>query len=275
MAFTHSFTQVTPPARYDSVPWATVQVQESIASTGPWTQIASLTIPVDATPAVPNPVDITVTTATLERGFFRFRFTDAALNTSPWTSAVYSPSIGFITVEQLRSRYPELTVAKYPDPLVVEAIDLATEAFEHAADVAFSPRTSTLTLYSADPRSLSIPIARVTGVTAASSTAGVLDVSTTRVVAGSYLTGYWPVGENVTVTVTHGYTVTPLEVVWAVQIMARSRLVRGPVDDRATQLPGPDGGVINLATPGLFGSEFALVEVDRVLKQYRHEVYVA
>jgi len=275
MAFTHSFTAVTPPPRFDNVAWVSVQIEQGAASTGPWTQVASTAIPVDATPSTPDPVDLTVTTATLEQGFFRFRFTDGVGNTSPWTRAVLSPGgVAYITVGQMRTRYPELTVVKYADALVVEAIDLATEAFEQAADVAFSPRTSTLTLSSTDGSSLNVPVARVTGVTAASSTNGTIDVTRSRLIAGSYLTGYWPTSENITVTVTHGYTVTPLRVIRAVMLLARTWLVRGPVDDRATQIPSADGGVINLSTPGVFGATFGIPEVDATLAEYRHDALV-
>lgn len=92
MAFAHSFNDVYPPARFDGVAWTRVRVQESAASTGPWTQIADQAIAIDATPETPNPLDITVTTATLERGYFRFQFVDAATNTSPFTDAVFSPA---------------------------------------------------------------------------------------------------------------------------------------------------------------------------------------
>jgi len=90
---THSFTAVTPPARFDGVPWTTVSVEESALAAGPFTLVATLAVEVDATPDTPNPVNITVTTATLASGFFRFRFADIVGNTSPYSSPVASPAL--------------------------------------------------------------------------------------------------------------------------------------------------------------------------------------
>lgn len=89
--FTHSFAGVTPSARFDGLPWTAVLVEEASVPAGPFTQIASVAIPADSTPAVPDPVNITVTTATLAAGYFRFRFTDAASNLSPYTAVIASP----------------------------------------------------------------------------------------------------------------------------------------------------------------------------------------
>jgi hypothetical protein len=90
MSFAHTFT-VTPPARADLQPWSTVRVEEAPAQTGPWTLIATAGLPLDATPGTPDQTTITVLTATLERGWFRFRFVDADANESPATDPVYSP----------------------------------------------------------------------------------------------------------------------------------------------------------------------------------------
>jgi len=94
MTYTHSFFGVTPPARYDSLPWTDVRVEQGPSDAGPWTQIDAQSIAVDATPATPDPVDLTVTTATVETGFFRFRFEDAAATLSPYSNAIASPDDG-------------------------------------------------------------------------------------------------------------------------------------------------------------------------------------
>ena len=103
MPYTHSFLDVTPPARYDAIAWTRALVEESTVEGGTFTQIAALTIAVDPTPASPNPMDLTVTTATLERGWFRFRF-DAGAGTpaSPYTNAVYSPLVSRLSLAELK-----------------------------------------------------------------------------------------------------------------------------------------------------------------------------
>lgn len=93
MPFVHSFDDVTPPARFDSVPWTRVRVEESATESGTFTEIAALAVANDPTPETPNPIDVTVATATLERAWFRFRFdTGASSATSPYTAPVFSPS---------------------------------------------------------------------------------------------------------------------------------------------------------------------------------------
>jgi hypothetical protein len=60
----------------------------------------------------------------------------------------------------------------------------------------------------------------------------------------------------------------------AAMLWVRELLVKGPVTDRATQIPTEDGGVINLATPGLFGSTTGIPAVDEVISEYRHPAFV-
>jgi len=93
MAFVHSFAGVTPPARYDAIPWTQVRVQESILEVGPFTTIQTLAIPIDPTPDTPNSISVTTNAATLENGWFRFQFLDAAAQTSPYSAATFSPSL--------------------------------------------------------------------------------------------------------------------------------------------------------------------------------------
>jgi len=101
--FTHSFENTTPPARFDDVPWTRVLVEQATPETPTtWTQIDDQAIAVDPTPATPNPVAITVTTATLERAFFRFRFDVTPSNPSTPSPPVLSPSPPYRpTVEQV------------------------------------------------------------------------------------------------------------------------------------------------------------------------------
>lgn len=101
--FAQSFSQVTPPARYDGVPWTLVIVQEAPPVDGVFVTIATVTVPLDATPDTPNPVAITITTATLEYGRYRFAFQDAAGNQSPFSAPVLAPSVAGVSVSYLPS----------------------------------------------------------------------------------------------------------------------------------------------------------------------------
>ena len=53
-------------------------------------------------------------------------------------------------------------------------------------------------------------------------------------------------------------------------ILARYRLLHGPLDQRATQAPVEGGGTINLATPGIQGSRFGIPEVDSFCDRHDH-----
>lgn len=93
MAYTHSFADVRPPARYDDPadPWTHVRVEEGLTAAGPWTQIEELAIAPDPTPESPAPLDLTVTSA-VESGWYRFRFRDASGDLSEYSTAVANPS---------------------------------------------------------------------------------------------------------------------------------------------------------------------------------------
>jgi hypothetical protein len=100
--FTHSFESTLPPARFDMVPWTRVLVEFSADGGGTWTQIDDQPIDVDPTPETPDPVDITISTAPLESGLFRFRFDVEPSNPSTPSAPVLSPAPPYRpTVEQV------------------------------------------------------------------------------------------------------------------------------------------------------------------------------
>jgi hypothetical protein len=55
-------------------------------------------------------------------------------------------------------------------------------------------------------------------------------------------------------------------------ILARYRLLHGPLDQRATQMSVEGGGTINLATPGIQGSRFGIPEVDKFCDDHDQRV---
>lgn len=67
-------------------------------------------------------------------------------------------------------------------------------------------------------------------------------------------------GGDVVVSYEHGQPVADARRICA--MLARHRLLLGPLDSRATQAPVEGGGSINLATPGLMGSVFGIPEID-------------
>lgn len=271
MPATHSFQDVTPFARFDAIAWTVVRVEEAAVIGGAYTERQVISIPVDPTPQTPNPVDITVTLATLAAGYFRFRFDTAVSNASPYTSPVLSPGGGsgpdYFTLDELRAM-PDLALRSDEELEAMRA--LAQSSIEDACGVAFVPRAKTVSrrahgtvLRPGPPRLLSV--ASVIGVD------GAIDLTDVTIAGGLLvMPDGWPTDE-LTVTVEHGHDAPPLRVKSATMILAREWLLKGPISERRTQLPTESGGSINLATPGLLGSTFGIPEVDYVVKAYRED----
>lgn len=88
-----------PSSRVDDVPFTEARVEESTASTGPWTELETFTLdPVDADPSQPASRDFTVTNATSELMWFRVVFIDGDGNTQ--TSDAIGPT-GYPSAEEL------------------------------------------------------------------------------------------------------------------------------------------------------------------------------
>jgi hypothetical protein len=69
---------VRPSPRFDTVVWTVAKIEESESSTGPWSQIDTITLsPVDTDPENPAPRNLTTSSATKEPGWYRVRFEDA------------------------------------------------------------------------------------------------------------------------------------------------------------------------------------------------------
>jgi hypothetical protein len=102
--------EITPLPRYDSTPWADVQVEESAGSLGPFTIIDTQTLsPIDSTPSNPAPRRVTTNDATLPNGYYRLVFRDATLAT--WTSEVLRPasalqSANWFSLADLQDAFP-------------------------------------------------------------------------------------------------------------------------------------------------------------------------
>ncbi len=74
---------------------------------------------------------------------------------------------------------------------------------------------------------------------------------------------------QITVSHEHGHPVADVRRIAC--ILARYRLLHGPIDQRATQMAVEGaGGSINLATPGYAGAVFGIPEVDQFVATHNH-----
>lgn len=93
VGFLVSLTDLRPSARFDGQAWTDARLEEATSPLGPWTVLETVALdPVDADPAAPQERSFTTALATLEAGFYRVVWLDAALNTQP-TSAIFSGTL--------------------------------------------------------------------------------------------------------------------------------------------------------------------------------------
>lgn len=199
---------------------------------------------------------------------------DLLVYSGPPPAGVIGTDAPYFTVAEFRAAYPTLTADKYPDDKVEQTRLLAEEAFEDACDVAFVPRTAVDTV-DADGAYIDLPHRRVRSISSAVSALddAAIDVTGARVAgtAAAFNPAGWGYGySQITVTYIHGHATPPRRVKQAVMILTRQWLIDGPISRRETQqVMAETGAVTNLSTPGLFGAEFGLPEVDQCVRRYR------
>lgn len=195
---------------------------------------------------------------------------------------------GFLfTVGQARQLEPLNNETRYPTSKILEARTLAEQTIEDACGRAFVPRyrqetlhgtgTSDLLLTMPDLRAIRSVSTTTSGVATAytSDELALLAVNPTGLLYNTGATWTAGVG-NITVGYEHGLAMPPARVSQAALILARSWLVKGPVDDRALGQATAGGDFsFGLATPGRNGSWVGLPEVDAVIDQYSLRVGVA
>jgi hypothetical protein len=164
---------------------------------------------------------------------------------------------------------------------------VAEQTIEDACARAFVPRYRRETLHGSGTTDLmlSMPDIRsirdvtvTTGGVGTAYTVGELALLAVNPTGLVYSGGsYWPVGTgNITVGYEHGPDFPPARVSQAALILARSLLVKGPVDDRALGQATAGGDFsFGLATPGRGGSYVGLPEVDATIDAYSLRVGVA
>lgn len=190
-----------------------------------------------------------------------------------WTTAVDVRASRVFTVPALLAVFPELAGKSLP---AVERARMAAEdfledqcgrAFTRAFAVESFPAQSGLwhssVLLDRYPV-LALRFVTVGGVALGAAELAGVAVDQWGVASGSTFAGATVVGYE------HGGPVADVDRV--AMILARHRLLKGPLDDRAIGMPVEGGGVISLLTPGVRGSVTGLPEVDVFLQRHRARV---
>jgi hypothetical protein len=180
----------------------------------------------------------------------------------------------YFTADELRAEQglnaDGITAEEATDEDIARNRDIAEAVIEQWTQVAFIPRRA-VEVVGPQPCKLSRPLVReIEAVAEKDGTAWTPEEIAAVVLDGAWVTGLL---EGSTVTYTHGYERPPARIRRAAMIATRIWTLRGPVDDRATQI-AVDGATVNLATPGLLGSLTGIPEVDAAIVAHEHRSYV-
>jgi hypothetical protein len=116
-----SFVNMTPPARFDAVPWTDAQIEESASEDGTFTTIDTVALsPVDVNPAAPSARSFTTILGTGDDLWYRVRFVDAS-------SGFSEPSLPFLNSPLESVSAPYATVAQLAALLKRDATTYAAE----------------------------------------------------------------------------------------------------------------------------------------------------
>lgn len=184
------------------------------------------------------------------------------------------PVVGqpYFTIAEFRARYPTLSTTEYTDAIIAQYRTTAERAIEDACGRAFVPRVATDTLHGNGGTLLQLTYPFVRTVLSATvdgtavAAGDILVAGTSTVYYPRWASGY----SNIVITYEHGADSPSGEAQLAAMMLAKDWMVRGPVSDRATQeLVSQDGGTVNLATPGMFGTHFGIPAVDAFVASNR------
>jgi hypothetical protein len=108
-----SFTDYTPPPRYDGQSWTQARIEEAAAATGPWALIDTKTLTPDLDPTNPVPRSFTTELATLDSGWYRVAWVDAQGDASAPTEPIPNVAGGGAvpTVDEVAALLQERTWA--------------------------------------------------------------------------------------------------------------------------------------------------------------------
>lgn len=160
--------------------------------------------------------------------------------------------------------------SNYPPDEKARALQVATDAFQDEAKLAFYPTSRTETVRVGRYREeLVMERPDITAVQSITGPDGPIDPAGIEIDDDELLapSGYWTQGAY-TVTYTHGLAVCPSYVQRAIVLIATSMLADGPWDDRGYAVD--DGtGMTRLLTAGVSGAAFSIPEVQAALFRVR------
>lgn len=104
-----TFERFRPPARFDSLPWTDVLIQEADTEDGTYTQIDSIALsPVDADPSEPDYRDFTTQNGTADELWYRIVFKDADGDLSTPSLPIQNAPFDGVTVDEAYATSSEL-----------------------------------------------------------------------------------------------------------------------------------------------------------------------
>lgn len=161
---------------------------------------------------------------------------------------------------------------------IIEKRTLVEGLLEQACGVAFVPRYGKTTVSGNGRSTLMLP-PRTTAIRSVTLDGTTVDTSEMRVLASGevYYPSWWTTGyANYVIAYEHGYSDGPERMAAgdAALTWAKSLLLSGPIDDRATGT-ATEFGNITLATPGMRGSVSGIPAVDAFIQNYGLRVCVA
>lgn len=119
MAYIVSLEGFIPPPRFEVPPdpWVTAIIEESASSSGPWTQIDTVSFAPDVDPANPEPRNFTTQNGTLPGGYYRVTFIDGTGDSSQPSDAIWAgaqpaavlPTLHYAQISDLEEYAPETT----------------------------------------------------------------------------------------------------------------------------------------------------------------------
>jgi hypothetical protein len=208
--------------------------------------------------------------------------------TVTWTSSAKGTLVSYLevvggflfTLDELAGEIS--STETYTAAEMAEARTYAETKLEHKCGQAFVPRYERQTLYGYGTRSLALKWPNIRTVRSASS----LYLGTTTTLTGTDLTNltidsygavhgyYWMSGYPWTIEYEHGLSHPSPDASEAALVLAKHKLVKGPIDERATQRSS-EFGPVNLATPGMFGAWSGIPVVDQFVQDNDLTVGVA
>jgi hypothetical protein len=176
------------------------------------------------------------------------------------------------TLAQARALSPLNNTTTYTTAKLVEARTLVESALEDACGVAFVPRYARSTFNGSGRSTILLPpmVRAIRSATIDGATVAAPYLATMRMLSTGelYYPSIWTSGfANYELAYEWGYDYPPPRVSQAALTWAKNWLVKGPIDERWTNMTTEDG-TYAMSTPGMRGANSGLPEVDQVIHEY-------